>query len=96
MTITAKKEAAEKLREKLEKANGKEPANFREMANDIATLERVAQKELAGDPVPTGYDSYLHWTEEVEKQIDSKAKSLERIEDQKLMIEVMDFYIATA
>ena len=96
MTIEAKKETASKIKEKLEKANGKEPANFREMANDIATLERVAQKELAGDPVPTGYDSYLHWTEEMEKQIDSKEKSLEKIDDQKLMIEVMDFYVATA
>lgn len=96
MDIAAKKDFAEKLKEKLEKANGREPANFRELANDIATLERVAEKELAGDPVPAGYDSYLHWTEEMEKQIDSKNKSLEKIDDQKLMIETLDFYIATA
>lgn len=96
MTITAKKEAAEKLREKLEKSNEKEPKGLREIANDTATRERVIQKKDNGDPLPLGYTSYTEWLENIGKEITTSEKSLERIEDQKLMIEVLDFYLATA
>ncbi|MGL4499209.1 MAG: hypothetical protein ACRCU2_09120 [Planktothrix sp.] len=96
MTIEAKKLFAESLKEKLDKSNLREPRNLRELANDIATLERVEEKQLAGDPLPPGYESYPEWLDTVGKEIGNSENSLEKIEDQKLMIETLDFYIATA
>ncbi len=95
MDLAAKKEMIEKLVEKLEKSNEREPSVRRELANDSAALERIDDMVDNGDPLPPdfAYPGFMEWRDAVEKQIATGEKSLLNIAEQRIEIEALRYYL---
>lgn len=95
MNLVAKKEAIGKLVERLMKSNEREDGLKRELANDRATLERIDDMVDNGDLLPEdcAYDTFIHWREAMEKQVNTGEKSIHKIMDQKLEVEALQFYL---
>ncbi|MGL4499208.1 MAG: hypothetical protein ACRCU2_09115 [Planktothrix sp.] len=95
MTIEEKKIRVQEFIDKLEKDNEREDGVRRELANDRATVEAIDGMVDNGEPFPPNspYPSYIDWREIVEKQITASEKNLLKFSDQKIEIELYQFYL---
>lgn len=98
MNLAAKKEGITKLVEKLTKSNDREDNLKKELANDRATLERIDDMVNDGDTLPNDivYTSFTDWRDAVEKQITSGERSIQRISEQKIEVEALQYYVDNA
>ncbi len=95
MTIDEKKILIQGIINSLVKANGKEENVKKELSDDKLTLKTIQAMILAGEAVPVdcGYESLEVWKISIEKEVTTGIKSLANIEDQKIEVEALKFYI---
>lgn len=95
MTIDEKKLLIQGLVNSLVKSNGREENLKKELSDDKMTLKSVQAMILSGDAVPLdcGYESLEAWKISIEKETVAGMKSLANIEEQKVEVEALKFYI---
>ena len=96
MTVDEKKLLIQGLVNSLVKSNGREENLKKELSDDKMTLKSVQEMILNGDAVPLdcGYESLEVWKTTIEKETLTGIKALANIEEQKIEIEALKFYIA--
>ncbi|MGL5054412.1 MAG: hypothetical protein ACRC54_01840 [Fusobacteriaceae bacterium] len=95
MTIDEKKVLIQGLINSLVKSNGREENLKKELSDDKMTLKSVQEMIIKGDAVPVdcGYESLEAWKTTIEKETLAGIKSLANIEEQKIEVEALKFYI---
>lgn len=95
MTVDEKKGAVQLMINALTKSNERESNLKKELSDDTMTLRGVQEMILNGDPVPLdcGYDTLEAWEASIEKEITSSNKSLANIEEQKIEVEALQYYV---
>lgn len=95
MTIDEKKVLIQGMVNSLVKSNGREENLKKELSDDKMTLKSVQEMIIKGDAVPVdcGYESLEAWKTTIEKETLAGIKSLANIEDQKIEVEALKFYI---
>lgn len=95
MTIDEKKVLIQGLVNSLVKSNGREENLKKELSDDKMTLKSVQEMIIKGDAVPVdcGYESLEAWKTTIEKETLAGIKSLANIEEQKIEVEALKFYI---
>lgn len=95
MTIDEKKVLIQGLINSLVKSNGREENLKKELSDDKMTLKSVQEMIIKGDAVPVdcGYESLEEWKTTIEKETLAGIKSLANIEEQKIEVEALKFYI---
>lgn len=95
MTVEDKKGAVQKMINTLTKSNERESNLRKELSDDAMTLRGVQEMILNGDPVPLdcGYETLEDWEASIEKEIASGNKSLANIEEQKIEVEALQYYV---
>ena len=91
-----KKIIVEALIENYGKAIKREDSVNRSKADKEAAWMKVDEMRDNGDPLPTdcGYESFEEWALSLVKRATADSNSLNRIEEQKVLIEVFEFYLA--
>ncbi|MGL4654256.1 hypothetical protein [Cetobacterium sp.] len=81
--------------EKKKKSIGNEKNYMRELTDDRAVLVHIEDLQAAGKPLPpeSGYDSYLDWKTQIEKEIKSSENSLSRIETERAELRAFEFFM---
>lgn len=81
--------------EKLTKSNKRELALKKELADDNLTFSKVKEMSEAATELPLdcGYENYTEWLEGIEKEISTGIGSLARVEEQKVEVEALQYYI---
>ncbi len=95
MTLDEKKSKVQEFIDKLVKDNEREDGVRRELTNDSATLEAIDSMQDNGEPLPPNcpYPGYIEWREIIEKQISAGEKSLVKFAEQRIEIEIYQFYL---
>lgn len=95
MTVDEKKLLIQGMVEKLSKSNERESTLRKELADDRLTLERVEEMQLAADPIPVDstYESYEAWIASIEKEISRGENSIANIQEQKVEVEALQYYL---
>lgn len=83
------------LVDKFTKSNEREPAVKRELADDTMSLSKITEMITNGEPMPADspYESLEAWEESISKEILTSQKSLAKIEEQKVEIEGLQYYL---
>ena len=95
MDLDNKKIVINGMIEKLTKSNLRELALKKELADDNLTFLKVTEMSEGGIELPLdcGYENYEEWLEEIEKEINTGIGSLSRVDEQKVEVEALQYYV---
>lgn len=94
-TEAEKKILIEALITSFERSNKREGSIIRSRADKEVAIDKVYEMRDDGTPFPTdsGYESYEVWAHDLTKRTTTDSNSLNKIEEQKVMIEALEFYL---
>lgn len=95
MTTLEKKDLIQGLVDKKAKSNEREISIKKELTDDTLTFSKIQEMMGNSEPLPidSPYESYEEWTSSIEKEINTGIKSLTKIDEQKVEIEALEYYI---
>lgn len=95
MTNLEKKDLIQGLIDKMTKSNEREVNLKKELSDDNLTLTKVQEMMDNNEslPIDSPYDSFEDWVSSIEKEIATSLKSLAKINEQKIHIEALQYYI---
>lgn len=93
--LDVKKSIVMAMVEKLTNNIKREIALQRELADDHMAMRKVEEMKENVDPLPEncGYLDYVEWIKGLEKEIASEVGSLAKIQEQKVELEALQFYL---
>lgn len=93
--LEIKKEIVVAIAERITNNLKRELALQKELADDKMAMSKVGELLQKADPLPEncGYEDYSQWITGLEKEIASSTGALAKIEEQKVELEALQFYL---